>query len=150
MQTVNKILAIILLIFVLSCAGYAFECGNAVCDITETQYTCSKDCKSGGEDSYCDGNKDAVCDPDCINDDPDCPNYTPSITVAKADNGPNPLIILGAISFIIIFLIIILVKVIKQHPKDYLVRETKQVQEPQQLQPDSSNPFERYKYMYKK
>jgi len=49
--------------------------GNGICEIDKGEYykNCPEDCKSGGEDDYCDRIKDGKCDPDCRpEDDPDC------------------------------------------------------------------------------
>jgi len=60
--------------------GLSFEettCGDGVCGIPENHSSCPQDCKSGGEDGYCDGVKDEICDPDCLNgEDVDCINET--------------------------------------------------------------------------
>ncbi|MBW2987920.1 hypothetical protein DRJ48_00460 [Candidatus Woesearchaeota archaeon] len=47
---------------------------NGVCDTDwgENLATCPQDCAKGMADGYCDGLKDDVCDPDCIEGDPDC------------------------------------------------------------------------------
>ncbi len=52
------------------------ECGDGICSTKfgESPVTCKLDCPSGRSDGMCDGIKDDVCDPDCIEEgfDPDC------------------------------------------------------------------------------
>jgi hypothetical protein len=57
------------------------ECLSVVTDTdpyaSENFGNCPADCPAGGKDHYCDGEKDGVCDPDCIEKDaarkdPDC------------------------------------------------------------------------------
>lgn len=40
-------------------------CGNGTCNPSEAFGNCPQDCPSGGEDSYCDREKDNICDADC-------------------------------------------------------------------------------------
>lgn len=52
---------------------FARICGDNICQANENYGNCSKDCKSGIRDNYCDGIKDGVCDLDCSSKtDPDC------------------------------------------------------------------------------
>jgi len=52
---------------------FARICGDNICQANENNGNCSKDCKSGISDNYCDGIKDGVCDSDCSSKtDPDC------------------------------------------------------------------------------
>jgi len=49
------------------------KCGDGICGAGENYLTCPQDCPSGGEDNYCDGVRDGICDPDCMeNEDVDC------------------------------------------------------------------------------
>lgn len=53
------------------------RCGDGRCTIGENYDKCPQDCPSGGEDTFCDGIADGICDPDCIalgikENDPDC------------------------------------------------------------------------------
>lgn len=59
--------------------GFAKLCGDNICESSENYSTCSKDCRSGVRDSYCDGVADGSCDPDCfiladhgVGEDSDC------------------------------------------------------------------------------
>jgi hypothetical protein len=57
-------------------------CGDGACTTCldpanpyacENHSNCPRDCPSGGEDQFCDGLEDGVCDPDCKEEeDPDC------------------------------------------------------------------------------
>ena len=48
-------------------------CNNdGKCNHYENVLTCSSDCPSGSRDGWCDRISDSVCDPDCIENDPDC------------------------------------------------------------------------------
>ena len=51
-------------------------CGDGNCGTAGENYgTCPEDCPSGGADEYCDGIRDGICDPDCVEleeFDPDC------------------------------------------------------------------------------
>ena len=48
-------------------------CGDGLCVLGEDYSTCPEDCPSGSLDYYCDGVKDEICDPDCIEEeDVDC------------------------------------------------------------------------------
>ena len=54
-------------------SSFSDTCGNKVCEAHESYESCTKDCKSGGKDDFCDGIKDSICDPDCsLNTDIDC------------------------------------------------------------------------------
>ncbi|MCK4491148.1 MAG: hypothetical protein KAU03_00890, partial [Candidatus Altiarchaeales archaeon] len=47
---------------------------NITCEVgIENHLNCPMDCPSGGQDDYCDGLEDGICDPDCaVDEDPDC------------------------------------------------------------------------------
>jgi LPXTG-motif cell wall-anchored protein len=48
-------------------------CGDGKCVLGENYKTCPEDCSSGLFDGYCDGEIDAICDPDCtLESDLDC------------------------------------------------------------------------------
>jgi len=52
-------------------------CGDKICGFGENFENCPMDCPSGSMDAYCDGEKDGICDPDCVflnitYSDPDC------------------------------------------------------------------------------
>ena len=50
-------------------------CGDGKCLVAENAQVCPADCPSGGADEFCDGNRDRICDPDCVEaelPDPDC------------------------------------------------------------------------------
>lgn len=48
-------------------------CGDGKCVLGESYENCPQDCPSGGEDGYCDKEKDGICDPDCkAEEDIDC------------------------------------------------------------------------------
>ncbi|MBU0757469.1 MAG: hypothetical protein KKF44_05360 [Nanoarchaeota archaeon] len=85
-------------------------CGNGICEPYETFYSCSRDCKSGGRDNYCDGQNDDVCDPDCHGNDQDCQEYDPKKN-NESDERPSNKIgyILAIISAaaIVVFLIFV-------------------------------------------
>ena len=54
-------------------SSYANTCGNGICDPYESYESCTKDCKSGSKDDFCDEVKDGICDPDCSpKTDADC------------------------------------------------------------------------------
>ena len=75
-----------------SVAVFSNVCGDGVCEPHESYENCSKDCKSGEKDDYCDGVADGKCDPDCtIKQDPDCklPEITNAENTRKA-NIPEP------------------------------------------------------------
>ncbi len=46
-------------------SSYADTCGNDICEGHESYESCTKDCKSGGSDDFCDKIGDNICDPDC-------------------------------------------------------------------------------------
>ena len=53
--------------------SFADTCGNGICDPYESYESCTKDCKSGSGDGFCDGLADGICDPDCsAKTDQDC------------------------------------------------------------------------------
>lgn len=53
--------------------GFAKLCGDDVCQSSENNGTCAKDCRSGVRDGYCDGVSDGTCDADCKpGQDKDC------------------------------------------------------------------------------
>ena len=66
--------------------GLSFEegiCGDGRCVLGESYEACSQDCPSGFLDSYCDGIKDDLCDPDCtFETDPDCVGKSVYIDIA--------------------------------------------------------------------
>ncbi len=91
----------------------ATQCGNSVCDNSETYRTCPADCKSGGADKLCDRVKDDICDPDCSPGlDADCAAAPIVDTPSKEDNSKTPvwiwlalfgvamLLILGVVMFL--------------------------------------------------
>lgn len=46
---------------------------NNMCDKNENFLSCPSDCRSGGNDNFCDRMEDSVCDPDCFSSaDMDC------------------------------------------------------------------------------
>ena len=160
MKTANvNPLTLLFFVVIFTHSVYAsFECGNSICDITETHYSCPQDCLSGSKDNYCDATTDSRCDPDCIRSDPDCLDYQPS-TIQEIVPAPisieqeyNSLIILGLAAVILFFLFIIFLKVIREKPKDYLDRKKKpgEIADAPDPRAPSSNPFDKYKYMYKK
>lgn len=52
---------------------FAQTCPDKICQPHESYESCSKDCKSGGKDDFCDAVKDRICDPDCLpTQDSDC------------------------------------------------------------------------------
>lgn len=55
--------------------GLSFEetvCGDGNCGFPENFAGCPQDCPSGGSDAYCDGVRDGIVDPDCLEGyDPD-------------------------------------------------------------------------------
>lgn len=54
-------------------SSFADTCGNGACEAYESYESCTKDCRSGGKDDFCDGLSDGICDPDCsARTDPDC------------------------------------------------------------------------------
>lgn len=55
-------------------AYLANVCGDNTCQAHESRESCLKDCSSGGMDSFCDGEKDGICDADCVDKtlDEDC------------------------------------------------------------------------------
>ena len=58
-------------------ASFADTCGNNVCEDHESYESCTKDCKSGSKDDFCDEVKDGICDPDCSpKTDADCAENT--------------------------------------------------------------------------
>jgi hypothetical protein len=52
--------------------GVCDACLEWPCDDAESFATCT-DCSSGSADSYCDLERDGICDPDCGDKDGDCP-----------------------------------------------------------------------------
>lgn len=54
-------------------SSFANTCGNNACEEHESYESCTKDCKSGSEDDFCDSLADGTCDPDCSpKTDTDC------------------------------------------------------------------------------
>ncbi len=54
-------------------SSFADTCGNSVCEEHESYESCTKDCKSGSADDFCDSVADGICDPDCSpKTDADC------------------------------------------------------------------------------
>lgn len=52
---------------------FAQTCPDKICQPHESYESCSKDCKSGGKDDFCDAIKDNICDQDCLpTQDSDC------------------------------------------------------------------------------
>lgn len=53
--------------------SFADTCGDNVCEGHESYESCTRDCRSGSKDDFCDRIADGVCDPDCpANMDADC------------------------------------------------------------------------------
>ncbi len=52
--------------------GQCQPCFEGLCENIENYLTCPEDCPSGGEDNFCDLQRDGVCDPDCDGYDFDC------------------------------------------------------------------------------
>ncbi len=53
--------------------SFADTCGDNICEGQESYESCTKDCRSGSKDDFCDGIADGICDPDCpANMDADC------------------------------------------------------------------------------
>jgi hypothetical protein len=53
-----------------------------ICNNYESVLTCSPDCPFGSKDNWCDHKPDLICDPDCLDRDPDCKSSTPQTIVA--------------------------------------------------------------------
>ncbi len=54
-------------------SNFADLCGDKICQIIEHNFNCPQDCNSGGNDNFCDGIKEGICDPDCVAElDLDC------------------------------------------------------------------------------
>lgn len=59
----------------ISVSSFANTCGNKICEEHESYESCTKDCKSGSKDDFCDEASDGICDPDCsVKTDADCRN----------------------------------------------------------------------------
>ena len=75
-------------------SSFADTCGNGICELYESYESCTKDCKSGSKDDFCDGVEDGICDPDCSpKTDADCmPNQgNQNITSTKTSvEGKKP------------------------------------------------------------
>lgn len=53
--------------------SFADTCGDNVCEGHESYESCTRDCRSGSKDDFCDRVADGICDPDCpANMDADC------------------------------------------------------------------------------
>lgn len=108
-------------------SSYANTCGNARCEDYESYESCTKDCKSGSMDDFCDELKDGICDPDCsVKTDVDCTekdertNQTIAATPqrerqiepeAEIREKPNYLIwILLALAIVILILLFLFIK----------------------------------------
>ena len=53
--------------------SFADTCGDNICESQESYESCTKDCRSGSKDDFCDAVNDGICDPDCpANMDADC------------------------------------------------------------------------------
>ena len=152
-MTNKKQIAILVLALITIPLINAFECGNGVCDIAETHYTCPNDCASGSQDNYCDKVKDNICDPDCNNQDPDCEGYkatTPIINQTKDLISLNTIIMLGLLLLALFVIFIILRTINKQKGINYLDIKQRQKQQTQAKQGSAQDPFNKYKYMFKK
>lgn len=104
------------------CAVTKIECGDKICDASESYKSCPKDCPSGRRDNYCDGIKDNICDPDCRSEqDVDCPAVKPITKKAPSLDKIIPLLIYGLIVVIIIIGILVYLrkKQPQQKPKQY-------------------------------
>src|SRR3989338_2882606 len=54
-------------------SSFADTCGNNICEPYESYESCTRDCKSGSKDDFCDEVKDGICDLDCSSKtDADC------------------------------------------------------------------------------
>jgi hypothetical protein len=72
---------------------------NGVCDTSETQETCPKDCPAGTKDRFCTSNADGICDPDCFEGvDPDCSRTSPAAAATTKKTPVGAATILVAIS----------------------------------------------------
>lgn len=132
----------------------AFECGDKVCEIAETYNSCPADCQSGGADNYCDKVKDNICDPDCFGQDPDCEGYKTTMPTnsnqIKGLVSLNTEIMIG-LFFLIGFIIFIILRIVsKQKGLSYLDIKQRQKQEAETKQNPAENPFNKYKYLFKK
>jgi len=48
------------------------RCGDGICEENENALQCLQDCSEQKKDGLCNYEKDNICDPDCMNVDPDC------------------------------------------------------------------------------
>ena len=63
--------------------GFCDSCDGPDCDLMENYLTCP-DCPSGSNDGFCDQILDGFCDPDCENQEYDCPSCEPFCVFASA------------------------------------------------------------------
>jgi hypothetical protein len=127
----KKMMIFCLLILVISINAKDYTCGNGICNSNENHFSCEIDCDSGIKDNYCDNIKDSICDPDCINTDPDCPDFGKQINFEeqKDNKALGYIFLISSIIAIIIVLIIIFKKIadekIEQDKKIYSVKNIK-------------------------
>lgn len=78
-------------------SSFADTCGNIICEPYESYESCTKDCKSGGKDDFCDEAKDGICDPDCsAKTDADCEAKEGNLTIAtKITKEQNEIVSIG-------------------------------------------------------
>ena len=150
----KKHIAILTIILITIPITIAFTCGDNICDITETYHTCLQDCPSGKLDNYCDKIKDNICDPDCFGQDQDCEGYKATIPTnsnqIKGLVSLNTEIMIG-LFFLIGFIIFIILRIVnKQKGLSYLDIKQRQKQEAETKQNPAENPFNKYKYIFRK
>ncbi|MBI3027109.1 hypothetical protein HYY70_03270 [Candidatus Woesearchaeota archaeon] len=77
-------------------SSFANTCGNNACEEHESYESCTKDCKSGSKDDFCDSLADGTCDPDCSpKTDTDCSQVSykganENLTKTSAGSVVNP------------------------------------------------------------
>ncbi|HII16343.1 TPA: hypothetical protein HA361_00345 [Candidatus Woesearchaeota archaeon] len=92
--------------FTYDLSSYANPCGDRVCRSYENYLSCPQDCPKGFADSYCDAEKDAVCDPDCPEgSDQDCSEEQDTV------------ILIISLMMVVIIIIFLAIALSKSHEK---------------------------------
>lgn len=148
----KKIAIVAVLLFIIP-TTIAFTCGDKICDITETYHSCPQDCPSGSADNYCDKAEDNICDPDCFDQDPDCPGYQEKniLNIKQGEDliNLNNIILIGLFLLIVFVIFILLKKINKQKGISYLNIKQRQDQQQKTKQTSQENLFNKYQYMFK-
>lgn len=125
-------------------ASFADTCGNNVCEDHESYESCTKDCKSGSKDDFCDEANDGICDPDCSpKTDADCipkgGNQTSAIEKIMAagektqneakqpeETGKKPNYLVWILSGLAVIIIILLFLFIRKRKENQIINSLKQ------------------------